>query len=34
MQFRFLKGNKMKSGNNDALLLGRDRHTAKKYITT
>ena len=30
----FWKGNKMKSGNNDALLSGRDRHTVKNYITT
>ena len=30
----FWKGNKMKGGNNDALLSGRDRHTAKNYITT
>ena len=30
----FWKGNKMKSGNNDALLSGRDRHTANNYITT
>ena len=29
----FQKGNKMKDGNNDALLSGRDRHTAKNYIT-
>ena len=30
----FRKGNKMKGGNKDALLSGRDRHIAKNYITT
>ena len=30
----FWKVNKMKGCNNDALLSGRDRHTAKNYITT
>ena len=27
-------GNKMKGGNKDALQSGRDRYTAKNYITT
>ena len=30
----FSKGNKMKGGNKDALQSGRDRYTAKNYITT
>ena len=30
----FSKGNEMKGSNNNALLSGRDRHTAKNYITT
>ena len=30
----FFKGNKMKDGNKDALLSGRDRYTGKNYITT
>ena len=30
----FWKGNKMNGGNKDALQSGRDRYTAKNYITT
>ena len=30
----FWKENKMKRGNKDTLLSGRDRYTAKNYITT
>ena len=30
----FWKENKMKGGSNDALLLGRESHTAKNYIKT
>ena len=29
----FWKGNKTKGGNKDALLSGRDKYTAKNYIT-
>ena len=30
----FWKKNKMKGGSKDALLSGRDRHTAKNYVAT
>ena len=32
--YDFWKENKMKGGNKDTLLSGRDRYTAENYITT